>query len=142
MKHMLWIMAVGWWLALGTVWAGQGSATTASTEGGSDMVQESEQSMVLILVGNGGGRVQSVSAGVIIRSDGIVLTAYRPLKSAQEVQVRLRDGEVYDQVSLMGFDERRDVAALPLTGNRSGDKPLHDEVVKRPRRYTWEVWLP
>jgi hypothetical protein len=70
--------------------------------------------MVLILVGNGGGRVQSVSAGVSIRSDGVVLTAYRPLKGAQEVQVRLRDGEVYDQVDIIGFDERRDVAALHI----------------------------
>ena len=70
--------------------------------------------MALILVGDGGGRVQSVSTGVIIRSDGIVLTAYHPLKGAQEVQVRLSDGEIYDQVDLMGFDERRDVAALAL----------------------------
>jgi S1-C subfamily serine protease len=51
-----------------------------------------------------------VAAGVVIRADGIVLTAYHPVKNAHEVQVRLRDGEVYDQVDLIDFDEHRDVA--------------------------------
>jgi hypothetical protein len=54
---------------------------------------------------------------VIIRSDGIVLTAYHPIKGAQQVQVRLGDGEVYDQVVLIGFDERRDAAALHIAAS-------------------------
>jgi hypothetical protein len=61
--------------------------------------------------------VQNVSTGVIIRSDGIVLTPFHPLKGAGEVQVRLRDGEIYDQTDLIGFDERRDVAALHFSAS-------------------------
>ncbi len=118
MKRTLWFLAMGLGMATGAVWAAQGAAQAGSTQGNEEVFYKAEQSLALILVGDGGGRVQSVSTGVIIRSDGIVLTAYRPLKGAQEVQVRLRDGEVYDQVDLIGFDERRDVAALhfPASG--------------------------
>jgi hypothetical protein len=105
---------MGLGLAVGTAWAAQGTAQVGTVQDTGDMIHKAEQSMVLILGGNGGGRVLSVSTGVIVRSDGIVLTAYRPLKGAQEVQVRMWNGEVYDQVELMGFDERRDVAALHI----------------------------
>ncbi len=44
-----------------------------------------------------------------------LLTSYHALQGALEVQVRLRSGEVYDQVSMMAFDERRDVAALHIS---------------------------
>jgi hypothetical protein len=108
---------MGLTLTAGTVWGAQGAAQASSTQGNADVFQRAEQSMVLILVGDGAGRVQCVSTGVIIRADGIVLTSYRPIKSAQEVQVRLRDGEIYDQVDLIGFDERRDVAALHVVAS-------------------------
>jgi S1-C subfamily serine protease len=117
MKRTLWFLIMGLQGVIGTVWAAQGVAQTATAQSGGDFFHKAEPSMVLLLVGAGDGRVQSVSTGVIIRSDGIVLTAYHPLKGAQEVQVRLRDGEIYDQVDLMGFDERRDVAALHFTAS-------------------------
>jgi len=112
MKRALWVLAVYWGLAAGVAWSGQSVEAGDSAQAVPDVFQKVEQSMVLILVGDGAGRVLSVSAGVVVRADGIVLTAYRPLKGAQAVQLRLRDGEVYDQVDLLGFDERRDVAAL------------------------------
>ena len=83
--------------------AGQAIAQGNGIPGNPDALRKAEQSMAVILVGDGSGRVQSVSAGVLIRPDGILLTAYHPLKGAQEVQVRLRDGEVYDQVELVGL---------------------------------------
>jgi len=117
MKRTLWFLAMGLGLVTGTVWAAQEATQAGTGQGNVDILHKAEQSMALILVGDGGGRVQSVSIGVIIRSDGVVLTAYRPLKGAQEVQVRLRDGDVYDQVDMIGSDERRDVAALHFTAS-------------------------
>ena len=117
MKRTLWFLAMGLGLAAGTVWAAQEATQAGTGQGNADIFHKAEQSMALVIVGDGGGRVLSVSTGVIIRSDGILLTAYHPLKGAQEVQVRLSDGEIYDQVDLMGFDERRDVAALHFTAS-------------------------
>lgn len=48
----------------------------------------------------------------------MILTANHVVKGMREAQVRLKSGEIYDQVELIAYDERRDVAALriPATG--------------------------
>lgn len=81
---------------------------------GDQVVERVSPSAVSILVGKGDGQVAGVASGVIIRSDGVILTANHVVKGMHEVQVRLRSGEVYDQVALIASDERRDVAALRI----------------------------
>jgi len=108
-------------LAVCILWTARGVAQTGTEVNRGDVLHKAEQSMALILVGDGAGRVQGVTTGVIIRADGVVLTPYHPLKNAQEVQVRLRDGEVYDQVELIGFDERRDMAVLHIPASGLAD---------------------
>src|SRR5207245_6723593 len=72
-------------------------------------------SAVSIFVGKGDGHVAGVASGVVIRSDGVILTANHVVKGMREVQVRLKSGELYDQVELMASDERRHVAALRIS---------------------------
>ncbi len=112
MKRTIWLLVVA--VAVITVGMGHGASQGGSVVEGADVIHQAEQSMALVLVGDGAGHVQSVTCGVIISADGRILTPYHPLKNAQEVQVRLRDGEVYDQVELAGFDERRDMAVLHI----------------------------
>src|SRR5882762_3877168 len=95
--------------------------TAAPALSGDQVVERVSPSAVSILVGKGDGQVAGVASGVIIRSDGVILTANHVVKGMREVQVRLKSGEIYDQVELIASDERRDVAALriPATGLRS-----------------------
>jgi len=88
------------------------------TFSGDQVVERVSPSAVSILVGKGDGQFAGVASGVLIRSDGVVLTANHVVKGMREVQVRLKNGEIYDQVELIASDERRDVAALriPATG--------------------------
>src|SRR5712691_10153346 len=88
---------------------------TAPALSGDQVVERVSPCAVSILVGKGDGQVAGVASGVIIRSDGVILTANHVLKGMREVQVRLKSGEIYDQVELMGSDERRDVAALRIS---------------------------
>ena len=92
--------------------------TTAPALSGDQVVERVSPSAVSILVGKGDGQVAGVASGVIVRSDGVILTANHVVKGMREVQVRLKSGEIYDQVELIASDERRDVAALriPATG--------------------------
>src|SRR5215467_12819273 len=94
---------------------GQGGTPQLS---GDQVVERVSPSAVSILVGKGDGQVAGAASGVIIRSDGVVLTANHVVRGMREVQVRLKSGEIYDQVELISSDERRDVAALriPATG--------------------------
>jgi S1-C subfamily serine protease len=69
---------------------------------------------VIVLAGEGAGRVTSIATGVVISKDGVILTALHAVKGAAEVQVRMANGDIFDRVQLLGFDERRDVAALKI----------------------------
>ena len=92
--------------------------TPAPALSGDQVVERVSPSAVSILVGKGDGQLAGLASGVIIRSDGVILTANHVVKGMREVQVRLKSGEIYDQVELIASDERRDVAALriPATG--------------------------
>lgn len=82
-----------------------------------EVIAKVSPSVVLILVGMGGEQPFALGSGVIVRPDGVVLTAYHLVKDAQEVQLRLKSGEVFDLVELLGYDERRDIAAVRVSGH-------------------------
>ncbi|MEO6656487.1 MAG: trypsin-like peptidase domain-containing protein [Pyrinomonadaceae bacterium] len=75
-------------------------------------------SVAIVLVGDGEGVVKKIASAVSLKSEGVLLVPYHVVKDAKEVQVRLKSGEIFDDVSLLGIDERRDVAAIKI---RSAD---------------------
>jgi len=77
--------------------------------------EQTKAATVVILSGEGAGRLRSVSTGVIVSKDGVILTALHSVRGALEVQVRLANGDVFDRVDLLGVDERRDIAALKIS---------------------------
>ena len=99
--------------ALTVTLAGQQTPSALATS--SAIFERAKAATVVVLAGEGAGRLRSVATGVIIAKTGVLLTAYHVIKGALEVQIRTADGEVFDRVLLSGFDERRDVAALRLS---------------------------
>ena len=77
--------------------------------------EHTKAATVIILAGEGAGRLNSIATGIIISKDGVLLTALHVVKGAAEVQIRMANGEVFDRVELLGSDERRDVAALKIS---------------------------
>lgn len=93
------------------------SAQVAPTRATSEaIVEQISPSVALVLTGDGSGRLSSVASAVVIRANGILLTAYHVVKTAREVQIKFKNGETFDSVQLLGVDKRRDVAALQITG--------------------------
>jgi serine protease Do len=90
----------------------------------SEVINRITAATALILSGEGAGRLNSISSGIIVRPNGVLLTAYHAIKNAREVQVRLRSGDVYDQAVLIGVDERRDIAALKIPATNLPTLPL------------------
>jgi hypothetical protein len=88
--------------------------TTAPALSGDQVIDHVSPAVVLILVSTGNGQLSGIGSGLIVRPDGIVLTANHVVKGMREVQVRLKNGDVYDHVELIAADERRDVAALRI----------------------------
>ena len=73
-----------------------------------------DNAVAVVLVGDGEGVVVKLAPAVVIKSDGVLLVPYHVLKDAKQVQVRLKTGEIFDDVALLGSDERRDVAAIKI----------------------------
>jgi S1-C subfamily serine protease len=78
-----------------------------------EVVARVAPSVVVILAGSGSVPV-ALGSGVIVRADGIIMTAYHLIKDQAAVQVRLKNGETYDRVVVLGIDQRRDVVALRI----------------------------
>jgi hypothetical protein len=88
------------------------SGTQAAAQ--DEAVRRVSTAIVTVSVRNASSNFEVVGSGVSVRSDGIVLTAYDLVRGAYEVQVRLANGEVYDKVEVVSFDERRNVAVLRI----------------------------
>lgn len=58
-----------------------------------------------------------LGTALVVRPDGVLLTAYHVVKDAHALQVRFKSGEAFDQVQLLGVDARRDVAAIRITAS-------------------------
>lgn len=73
----------------------------------------SVDSVVTILLA-ADGQANAVGSGLVVRSDGYVLTPYSLVRGAHEIQVRLRNGEIYDKAEIVTTDERRNIAILRI----------------------------
>ncbi|HWZ33680.1 MAG TPA: S1C family serine protease [Bryobacteraceae bacterium] len=82
-----------------------------------DQVVKAYPSVALISAQRGSSDVlPMLGTAVVIQSSGVLLTAYHLIRDAYSVQVRFKNGEVFDDVQLLGVDARRDVAAIKIRG--------------------------
>ena len=70
-------------------------------------------SIVTIVVADD-GQARDIGSGVIVRSDGLIITAFHLVKDVRAIQVRLRNGETFDRAELIANDERRNIAVLRI----------------------------
>ena len=93
--------------------AGQSPAPSPTT---AQIVDKATPAVAMVLaVQTPSDTSPSVGAALVVRQDGVLLTAYHVVKNAYALQVRFKSGDVFDQVQLLGVDERRDVAAIRIT---------------------------
>lgn len=55
-------------------------------------------------------------SGFIVHADGIILTNHHVIKDARSARVKLASGDVYERVSILADDPRRDIAILQVAG--------------------------
>ncbi len=105
---------------------------TAPAVAGDQIVDRVSPAVVLILAGTGDGKLAAIGSGLVVRADGVVLTANHVVKGMKEVQVRLKGGDVYDRVELIASDERRDIAALRIAATGLAVLPTANSAEQRP----------
>jgi hypothetical protein len=95
-----------------------GSAPAIGQITSDQIIERALPSVALVLVGKSPAEVDRIGSAIVARGNGVLLTAFHVVKDAAAVQVRFKNGEVFDDVQLLGVDRRRDVAAIRI--NASG----------------------
>ena len=69
-------------------------------------------------------------SGFIVKSSGVVVTNLHVVRDASTVAIKLASNEVFDEVRVVGFDEKRDLVLLKFAGFNLPTIPLgnSDEV--------------
>jgi putative serine protease PepD len=57
-----------------------------------------------------------LGSGVVVSKDGKIVTNLHVIRDLTTVTVQLANGELFDSVSVLGTDERRDLAVLQIAG--------------------------
>ncbi|MCC7242673.1 MAG: trypsin-like peptidase domain-containing protein [Acidobacteria bacterium] len=70
----------------------------------------------VVFIGNvdGRGQVASIGSGFVVDPDGVIVTNYHVIEGASALQVKMKDGEIYDRVEVLDHDQRRDIAVLKI----------------------------
>lgn len=61
-----------------------------------------------------GGRPFSTGSGVIVRDNGVIVTNYHVIHGGDAMMVKLKNGDVYDDVSVVDYNERFDIAVIKV----------------------------
>ena len=57
-----------------------------------------------------------LGSGFIIKSDGVIITNFHVMKGGYPAFVKTRSGDVYDEISVIDFDEKKDIAIIKIKG--------------------------
>jgi S1-C subfamily serine protease len=94
------------------------SPTPAPALTPAQIVDKTSPAVAMVLATQAPGETNAaLGAALVIYADGDLLTSWHLIKNAYAVQVRFKSGEVFDRVKLLGFDERRDIAAIRITAS-------------------------
>jgi hypothetical protein len=78
-------------------------------------------SPAVVFIGNidESGQVVSIGSGFVVDSNGMIVTNYHVIHGARALQIKMKDGEIYDRVDVVDFDVRRDLAVLKIRAFKS-----------------------
>lgn len=57
-----------------------------------------------------------LGSGFVVSKDGKIITNFHVIDNAYSASIKLKNGEVYDNVSVIDYDERRDIALIKVEG--------------------------
>lgn len=81
------------------------------------IIQEQGEAVVLIVTYDNSGNVLKLGSGFFVRADGVLITNYHVIEDAYSAVIKLTDGKVFDDVSIIDFNAEWDIAVLKVKGS-------------------------
>lgn len=78
------------------------------------ILQRESPGIVTVFAVDNKGKPFALGSGFIVRSNGLVVTNYHVIKGANDAQIKLQTGEIYENVRVFDYDRRRDIAILKI----------------------------
>jgi len=72
------------------------------------------KAIVLIATVESGKDSVSLGSGFIVDPNGIIVTNYHVIQGAYPAYIKLASGDIYDDISIIDFDARRDIAVMKI----------------------------
>ncbi len=106
-------LAGAWGAWQGALAAGQSSPqTTRYTV--PQLVKAMAPAVVFIGKADAKGQVTSIGSGFVTDPSGVIVTNFHVIRGAVSLLVKMKDGEIYDRVDVVDYDQRRDIAVLKI----------------------------
>ena len=80
------------------------------------IVEKFGKAVVLIATAREGQGTVGIGTGFIVTSSGVIVTNYHVIAGAYPAIIKLTNGDIYDDISIIDVDERRDIAIIKIKG--------------------------
>lgn len=79
-----------------------------------ELVKAMAPAVVFIGKADAKGDVTSIGSGFVTDPSGVIVTNFHVISGAASLLVKMKDGEIYDRVEVVDYDQRRDIAVLRI----------------------------
>lgn len=79
-----------------------------------ELVKAMAPAVVFIGKADAQGNVTSIGSGFVTDPSGVIVTNFHVIKGAAGLLVKMKDGEIYDRVDVLDYDQRRDIAVIKV----------------------------
>lgn len=79
-------------------------------------IMEKYGNAVVLIASQKNDKEFGLGSGFIVKSDGVIVTNYHVIEGASPVVVKLKNGDIYEDVLLIDCNEREDIAVLKIKG--------------------------
>jgi V8-like Glu-specific endopeptidase len=89
---------------------------SASQQNVADVVKQSSDAVVLIVISNSSGQETALGSGFLVSSDGEIVTNYHVIKEAHSAVVKLSNGAFFPVSGVLASDANKDLAIIKVNG--------------------------
>src|SRR5215475_9609064 len=89
---------------------------SVSQQSVSDVVKQSSDAVVLIVISNSAGQETALGSGFLVSADGEIVTNHHVIKDAHSAIVKLSNGAFFPVSGVLADDSERDLAVIKVNG--------------------------